>query len=347
MSRISRQAARGASSRQTPKTTEHPLKEQLISALEKDEDLVVLASSLATHALPASDNRLAELTETIAKRFPARFYGLGELLADLVPTVTRLALSGKHPLVLIGSADLARSYAGLSALCAQHLGVIFLLLAGHTPGQTWRSPQANDLAILRTLSQLYISSPSSLEELTSQLHEARQVEDNPIAIYYGLPEAISPPTRSPTVRLVGRPFGLGKSAMLREGKNLALLSFGPTYTTAMSLATRLQTSGLQAAVVDVRWVRPLDEPLLTAVAHHFPRLVTLEEGGLEGGFGSAVLELLERRGLYETRVKRLELGRRPNLAKLAESVTAFLDTLQRDERLVSPLSHYLAAHSSG
>jgi 1-deoxy-D-xylulose-5-phosphate synthase len=270
---------------------------------------------------------------------------LGELLADLVPTVTRLALSGKHPLVLIGSADLARSYAGFSALCNQQLGVIFLLASGPTPGQTWRSSMANDLAILRTLPKLYIGAPSSLRDLGHQLQEARQIEDNPVAIYYAYPEIVnrSPAPAQPTP--INRPAGIGKSVIVREGKNLALLSFGSTLGTALTLTARLEEAGYDAAVVNVRWVRPLDEALLTAVAHHFPRLVTLEAGKLEGGFGSAMLELLERRELYATRLKRLELTRKPSLPKLTESVLSFLDTLQRDEGLAVPFSRYLAQSS--
>src|SRR6476646_5778385 len=119
MSRTSRQAVQGVLPRQNLKSTNHPLQSRLVAALEQDERLVVLASSLATHSLPTPHNRLAELAEAVALRFPARFYGLGEFLADLVPTATRLALESKTPLVLMGSADLARSYAGFAARCAQ------------------------------------------------------------------------------------------------------------------------------------------------------------------------------------------------------------------------------------
>ncbi len=322
MSRTSRQAIQGARSRPGLKASEPTLQATLISTLERDESLVVLASKLATHSLPAPDNRLAEVAREVALRFPARFYGLGELLADLVPTATRLAVEGKHPLVLMGSADLARSYASLAALCAQHLGIMFLLVNGPMAGQTWRSLASNDLALLRTLPQLQIGAPSSLDELTSQLTEARQEEDNPVVIYYSPPETV---TKS-AVHQLSRPLGIGKAAMLHEGKSLVLLSCGPTTSTALALATRLQELGHQPAVVDVRWVRPLDEALLAAVAHYFPRLVTLEEGGLEGGFGAALLEMLERRELYETRLKRLSLERRPNLPKLTASVVSFLDT---------------------
>ncbi len=339
MSRISRQVGKGVRSRQPDKVNDHSLQEKLIAFLERDERVVVLASSLATHSLPAPNNLLAELAREVALRFPARFYGLGELLADLVPTVTRLALEGKQPLVLLGSADLARSYAGLSALCAQRLGVVFLLAAGPGPGQTWRARTANDLAILRTLPKMYIGMPSSLDDLIFQLDEACQNQEQPIAIYYRSLERVVRPASN--IKMIPRSFGIGKSTILKEGKDLALLSSGLATAHALAVANRLDEAGHQTAVIDVRWIRPLDEPLLAAVAHHFPRLITLEEGGLEGGLGTAVLEMLEQRGIYETRLKRLELNTRPNLPRLVASISSFLDTLERDEGLILPLSKFL------
>lgn len=334
MSRITRQVV---GSRSRPGS--QALEEKLLAALEQNEQLVVLASSLATHALPNQSNSLAALVRTVATRFPARFYGMGELLADLVPTATRLVAEGQQPLVLLSSADLARSYAGMSALCAQQLRVIFLLAAGPLPGQTWRPSGTNDLAILRTLTSLYIGMPGNAEELISHLAEATQVDDHPVALYYR--EELRMPRNVTALKPLGRSLGIGKAIMLREGKELALLSLGPATTTALALGARLDELGHPAAVVDVRWMRPLDEPLLTAVAHHFPRLVTLEEGSLESSFGAALLEMLERRGLYETRLKRLEVTPKPKLAELTASVMAFLDTLKRDEGLTPPLPQHL------
>ncbi len=311
-----------------------PVQTILLETLNRDERLVVLASSLATHALPQADNVLAELAREVALRFPTRFFGQGELLSDLMPTATRLVAEGYLPLVLLGSADLARSYASLSALCSQRLGVIFLLAQGPLPGQTWRAPATSDLAILRTFPDLYIGVPTSPEELRDQLAETSQAGDQPIALYYRAGRESQRKGLVQLDKLSGkRSPGLGRGLMLREGKELALLALGGATGTALALADRLEAQGRQAAVVNVRWVRPLDDALLTAVAHHFPRLVTLEESHLEGGFGTAVLEMLERRELYETRLKRLELEARVSLPKLTSQVTAFLDTLQRDEGL--------------
>ncbi len=329
----------GNRSRRDSKSQENAqtLQEQLMSALERDKQLVVLASALATHSLPDPENGLAALAREVATRFPARFYGLGELLDDLVPTATRLAANGLQPLVLLGSTDLARSYAGMSALCAQHLRVIFLLVTGPLLGQTWQSSETNDLAILRSLPALYIGVPSDGADLAFQLTEAAGLEENPVAIYYHQAASDQSGLSAQTAPGLLRSPGAGRAAMLREGKELALLGLGTALPVALALAARLSQAGHQAAVVDARWVRPLDEALLTAVAHHFPRLVTLEEGGLEGSFGTAVLELLEGRELYETRLKRLEVGLNPNLPALTASITAFLETLERDEGFKPPL----------
>ena len=316
------------------KTDTPTLQMTLLDALERDPQLVVLASSLATNALPAIGNPLAALAKQVATRFPSRFYGQGELLDDLVPTATRLAAQGLQPLVLMSSADLARSYAGMTALCAQHLRVIFVLAVGTLPGQTWHGLVNNDLAILRTLNGLFIGVAANTNELAAMLVEAAGVEEGPVALYYRAGRESQRAGLEAVGKLGGkRSPGLGRAAMVREGKELALLALGATTGTALALADRLSAAGHEAAVVNVRWIRPLDEALLTAVAHHFPRLVTLEEGELDGSFGAAILEMLERRELYETRLKRLKLESRLNLTRLTGEVTAFLQTLERDEGL--------------
>ncbi|HEX2913597.1 MAG TPA: transketolase C-terminal domain-containing protein [Chloroflexia bacterium] len=320
----------GSSSRQSYKTNGRLLEEIMLTALEKDKKLVVLASSLSTHSLPAPGNVTQRLAQVLATRFPERFYGLGELMDELTVKVTELAAQGLQPLVLLNSADLAISYARLTAICAQGLRVIFLLAGGPASGQTWRPSGVNDLAILRTLSPLYIGIPSDARELLQQINEAGTIQDRPVVLYY---HSSIRSRADETLHLLRRSPGVGRSIMVREGKELAILAIGPATGIAVALAQRLDSAGHNAAVVDTRWARPLDDALLTAVAHHFPRLVTIEEGTLEGSFGTAVLEMLERKGIYETHLMRLSTGTRPALVKLAGSVTAFLETLQRDEGL--------------
>lgn len=328
--RASRQKIKG-----TRKDENNTIRDNLLAALAANEKLVVLTSALATHALPDSANRLAALTSEVASSYPARFFGLGELLEDLVPTVHELLERGLRPLVLMGSTDLARSYAGLSALCAAHAPVIFLLATGAEEGQTWQAQGANDLAILRTLPSLWIGVPGSPLSFKQQLALAVQNEAGPVALHYT--SAVMPSL----VHLRGSDnLGIGKAQMLREGKDLVMLSLGQAVETALTLAEELAKLGREAAVVDAAWLRPLDEALLTAVANYFPRLVTLEAGNLNAGFGAALLELFESKNLHSLHLKRISLDDYPSPERLTDEVAHFLDkTLQTQSLGGSNLLH--------
>ncbi len=279
------------------------VRDALFAALTNNEKLVVLASALATHALPDPANKLAELTREVASSYPARFFGLGALLEDLVPTAHDLISQGLKPLVLMGSTDLARSYAGVSALCAARSPVTFLMAAGPEEGQTWQAQGVNDLAILRTLPPLLIGVPSSPLELKRQLTAALQSENNPVALYYSSLDLPLPPPRLNLAAYAG----IGKGQMLREGKDLAIVALGAAVGPALELAQDLVKFGHEAAVIDAAWLRPLDEPLLAAIANYFSRLITLETGSLTAGFGAALLEMIETKKLQGLWVHRISL----------------------------------------
>ena len=339
MSRVGRDNNNVRSLRQRTKTARkdenNTVRESLLAALAANEKLVVLTSALATHALPDSTNRLAALTREVASSYPARFFGLGELLEDLVPTAHELLERGLRPLVLMGSTDLARSYAGLSALCAAHAPVIFLLATGTEEGQTWQAQGANDLAILRTLPPLWIGVPGSPASFKQQLALALQNEAGPVALHY------TSPVKPTLVHLrVSDNLGIGKAQMLREGKDLVILSLGQAVETALTVAADLAKMGREAAVVDAAWLRPLDEALLGAVANYFSRLVTLEAGSLNAGFGAALLELFEAKGLHSLHLKRISLDDYPSPERLTDEVAHFLDkTLQTQGLAGSSLVH--------
>lgn len=322
------------------------VREALLTALSDNQKLVVLASALATHALPDPSNQLAALTREVATTYPARFFGLGELLEDLVSTAHELLNQGLRPLVLMGSTDLARSYAGFSALCAARSPVIFLLAAGPEEGQTWQSQGANDLAILRTLPTLAIGVPSGPAELKRHLAVALQNEEGPMALHY-IPAEQPLPNKRATL---APSAGVGKALMLHEGKDLAIVALGAAVGPALALSEALMKAGYDAAVVDACWLRPLDEALLSAVANYFPRLVTLETGSLTAGFGAALLEMLEISGLHPVRVKRFSLQDPTRLDPavlldyLSSEIGRFMEKARQEEGF--PGSSFFQAHPS-
>lgn len=306
----------------------------LMNALAENENVAILASSLATHTLPTPENPLAMLVKDIATKYPARFFGIGELLESLVHTATKLwTQHGMRSIVIMGAADLARSYASLSAACVAKLPVIFLLVSNAGEGQTWQHENASDLAILRTLPSLYIGAPGDAAELNQHLMLSLAEENHPIALrFYPLPgmqpKAFSKPN-------LGAAFGIGKAQMLHEGKDLAILALGASVATAIEVSEILDKKGYQAAVVNARWARPLDEPLLSAIVNYFPRIITLEDGDTTGGFGSAVLELLEKRGCYNVKVRRfgLSFDGKLSVQALAEEISTFLERVNRQDVL--------------
>jgi deoxyxylulose-5-phosphate synthase len=309
------------------------LGKHLLKMLAENEHLAILASGLATHTRPSPDNPLALLVRDLAKNYPARFFGVGDLWESLLPTSIKLwTQEGIRPVVVMSSADIARSYASLSAVCVARLPVIFVLAAGLDTGQTTRAEINNDVAILRTLPNLYIGAPGDEAELRQQLAIAARDDSHPIILRY-LPLKDTQPKPISKLNL-GTAFGIGKAQMLKEGKDFAILAEGATVAVAIDLAEELANKGYSAAVVNARWIKPLDEPLLGAIVNYFPRLITLEDGDVNGGFGSEVLELMERRGWYNVRIKRIGLSPNQNwsVQNLVEDISTFVERLNRLEK---------------
>jgi len=98
---------------------------------------------------------------------------------------------------------------------------------------------------------------------------------------------------------------IGKAEVLREGKDLIILAIGSTVRAALAAADKLLERGVKCTVVNARFVKPMDEELFCSLISEIPRLITVEENVLQGGFGSAVLEVLEQKGIYFKKIKRL------------------------------------------
>ncbi len=306
----------------------------LLENMAADPDLVVLASAMATNVLPTADNLLTLLVREVAAKYPARLFGLGEFLQDLVPTATRLINKGLKPLALMGAEDLARSYAGLSAACASNLPMTFILISGQDLGRTWRPKGVNDLSVLLTLPTLAIVEPADSAELCQLLGVALNHEEGPVCMRY-FPLEINKQVVKPSL---GPVLGVGKGQMLRQGKEVALVAFGVSVGTALKVAEELHLQGHEAAIVEARWARPLDEPLLGAVANHFRRIITLENGTLNGGFGAALLELFESKEWRNVSVHRLDLsGLKANETDgLSQEVSRFVDKVNQAEVIKLP-----------
>ncbi|MEW6232616.1 MAG: 1-deoxy-D-xylulose-5-phosphate synthase [Chloroflexota bacterium] len=238
-----------------------------------------------------------------AKAFPHRFFDVGIAEEHAVTFAAGLASQGMRPVVAIYSTFLQRAYDQvIHDVCIQNLPVIFCVDRGGIVGDDGRTHQGTfDLSYLRHVPNMVVMTPKDENELVAMLWTSLQVE-GPVAIRYPRGAGVGVPLEEePT------PLPIGKAEVLRRGRDLAILAVGVSVYPALAAAETLSLEGIDAAVVNARFVKPLDRSLIVGLAKHFRRIVTVEENALAGGFGSAVLELLEERGLTGVNVKRIGL----------------------------------------
>jgi 1-deoxy-D-xylulose-5-phosphate synthase len=227
-----------------------------------------------------------------ATRFPDRFFDVGIAEQHAVTLAAGLASSGFQPVVAIYSTFLQRAYDQIvHDVALQKLPVIFAVDRAGIVGEDGETHQGIfDLSFLRHIPGLILMAPKDQNELAAMLLSA---------IDYRKPVAIRYPRGQGQVAAIDEKHScltLGSGELLRPGKDLAILAIGPLAYSALEAAELLESQGRQAAVINCRYVKPLDEGLIMEWAERTGRLLTIEENVLSGGFGSGVLELLSRRG---------------------------------------------------
>ena len=186
-------------------------------------------------------------------------------------------------------------------LCLQQLPVVMAIDRASLVGEDGPTHHGIfDVGYLRVLPHCIIVSPKDPAELQFMLRWSLE-QAEPVAIRYARGGIVcGKPLGAPTS------FSLGKSEMLRTGKDVALIALGSMVYPALSVAERLATEGIEAMVVNARFVKPLDEEMVKLAALQTGCLVTLEESQIAGGFGSAVSESLDRLSL--TAIHHLRIG---------------------------------------
>ena len=223
--------------------------------------------------------------------YPDRFYDVGIAEEHAVTLAAGLALGGKLPVVAIYSTFLQRAFDQMIinvALQNQH--VVFCVDRAGLVGEDGPTHHgAFDLAYLRAIPGMRILAPADGNQLIDAFHTALKLEDGPVALRY---------PRGSIVREVEqrepRILPEGKAVKLREGADVSLLAVGRMVRIANDVAQLLAEEGIQAAVYNMLWVKPLDEQAILE-ASKTKLVVTMEEGTTNGGFGSGVLEVLARR----------------------------------------------------
>jgi len=228
-------------------------------------------------------------------RFPSRFFDVGIAEEHAVTFAAGLAIQGLRPIVAIYSTFLQRSYDQIvHDVALQNLPVIFALDRAGIVGDDGATHNGVfDLSYLRHIPNMVIMAPKDECELQRMLWTALQVE-GPVAIRYPRGAGVGVPLDQGRETI---PLGMGEVMRRGAGGDLAILAIGSMVYPALRAAEMLSAEGIEAAVVNARFVKPLDKAVLYGVARNFRRIVSVEENALEGGFGSAVLEFYERKVL--------------------------------------------------
>ena len=223
-----------------------------------------------------------------AKRFPDRYYDVAIAEQHAVTLAAGMACDGLKPVVAIYSTFLQRGYDQLiHDVALQNLDVTFGIDRAGLVGQDGPTHHgAFDLSFLRCIPNMVIGAPSDENECRQMLYTAYQYT-GPAAIRY--PRGTGP---GAMIFEEMTELPIGKAVEVRSGKDIAILNFGALLPQAITAAEQLD-----ATVVDMRWVKPLDEKLVLAIAQRHSMLVTLEENAIAGGAGASVNEFLAAQGL--------------------------------------------------
>jgi len=221
-------------------------------------------------------------------KHPDRFFDVGIAEAHAVCFSAGLAKKGKRPVIAVYSTFLQRAYDQLvESAGLQNLPIVFCLDRAGISGEDGVTHQGLfDIVYLRAIPNMVVMAASSARELEAMLEFALKLEQ-PCAIRYPKSSVSPQPLASSQIELA-------KAEVLREGKDIAIIALGVMVETALDAADRLEKDGLKASVVNARFVKPLDKELLLSLADKFKYLVTIEDGVLDAGFGSAVLEIVNR-----------------------------------------------------
>jgi 1-deoxy-D-xylulose-5-phosphate synthase len=266
----------------------------MVRLAEEDERVVAI-----TAAMPEGTG-----LSQFAALYPERFFDVGICEQHAVTFAAGLAIEGFKPVAAIYSTFLQRAYDQvIHDICLQNLPVTFVMDRGGLVGEDGPTHHGVfDLSYLRHIPNMVLMAPADENELQRMLKTALE-HQGPIALRYprGTAEGVSMDSEIRTLEI-------GKGKVLREGNDLSIIAIGNRVWPSVEAAKQLEKENIRAAVVNSRFVKPLDKELIIQMAHQSNRLLTVEENALQGGFGSAVLELLAEEGITGVRVVRLGVG---------------------------------------
>ncbi len=235
-----------------------------------------------------------------AREFPERFFDVGISEQHAVTFAAGLAAEGFRPVFAIYSTFLQRAYDEVFDVCLQNLPVTFAIDRAGVVGNDGPTHHGLfDLSFLRTFPNMVVMAPKDENELRHMLATAIR-HDGPISVRYPRGSGLGVPLDQSLT-----PLEIGRAEILREGEQGTIIAVGTMVNPSLLAAERLAAEGLSFSVINARYVKPLDRECILDLARRTGVIITVEENVLEGGFGTAILELLEEEGLEEVRVRRL------------------------------------------
>jgi 1-deoxy-D-xylulose-5-phosphate synthase len=236
----------------------------------------------------------------LQSEMPDHFFDVGIAEQHAVTFAAGLATEGYIPVTAIYSTFLQRAYDQVVHDCAiQKLHVVFVLDRGGLVGADGPTHHgALDLSYLRCVQGMVVMAPQDEQELRDMLFTAIEYKGGPIALRYPRGNALGVALRPGFQRLE-----IGKGITLRKGKTIAIFAVGNVVPQALQAADILASEGIEAEVLNMRFVKPIDDELIRLVAQRIDTFVTVEDNVIHGGFGSAVLESLSNQGIQSVAVK--------------------------------------------
>jgi len=230
----------------------------------------------------------------LQRELPDRYYDVGIAEQQAILFAAGLALQGCKPVAAIYSTFLQRAYDQIvHDVCLQKLNVTFVMDRAGLVGDDGPTHHGVfDIAYLRCLPNIVLMAPRDEAMLVNMLRTALTYDDGPIAIRYPRGEAVGVPLPQRP-----QPIEIGTGEILRDGERVALLGYGTGVGKALDAADILADHGISVTVADARFAKPIDAGLVAQLAAEHELLVTVEEGVLAGGFGSAVWETLSDAGM--------------------------------------------------
>jgi 1-deoxy-D-xylulose-5-phosphate synthase len=257
----------------------------LVRECERDERIVGITAAMNT----------GTGLDILQKALPDRYFDVGIAEQQALLFASGLALQGVKPVAAIYSTFLQRAFDQIvHDVCLQRLNVVLAMDRAGLVGDDGPTHHgAFDIAYLRPLPNIVLMAPRDEAMLVHMLHTALTYDDGPVALRYPRGEAVGTPLPE-----TPRPLEIGSGEILRSGSGkVALLGYGSGVGKALAAADLLREHGIEATVADARFAKPIDAGLVAQLMAEHELLVTVEEGVLAGGFGSAVWETLSDAGL--------------------------------------------------